>query len=231
MKAQCRSEIAKNIAAGTQPPLNENWDVLSQVFSLHSERFYRIAYRVLGSREDAEDAVQDGLLSAARKLDSFEGRSRLSTWLTRIVINESLMRLRNNRKSRLVSIDQECPYWGGSPLIYQIPDERLRPDESFAHQEQFEILNARIAELPGGLRRAVRLYYIEGASVAETAEELGISEAAVKARLFRARLKVLKKPRNCVRTGRCPDRTQTASGHVLGRTTQFRNLQVQPSTL
>jgi RNA polymerase sigma-70 factor, ECF subfamily len=166
-------------------------EVLDQCFSTHSARLYRTAYRLLGSHEDAEDAVQDGLLSALKHLKSFAGRAKASTWLTRIVINAALMCLRRRRTLRFISIDQRRPLDGDLPLANMVADEGPGPDEAFAREEELRILANKITGLPFGLRRAFWLRYVEGLSIAETAQELSLAEGTVKARLYRARVKLL----------------------------------------
>jgi RNA polymerase sigma-70 factor (ECF subfamily) len=164
---------------------------LDQCFFTHSARLYRTAYRLLGSYEDAEDAVQDGLLSALKHLKSFAGRAKASTWLTRIVINAALMRLRRRRTLRFISIDQRRPVDGDLPLANKVADEGPGPQEAFAREEELRILANKMTGWPVGLRRAFWLRYIEGFSVAETARELSSTEGAIKARLYRARVKLL----------------------------------------
>jgi len=86
--------------------LDGDEEVFNQLFRGYMPGLHRVALRVLGSREDAEDALQDGLLAAWHNLKTFEGRSRFSTWLTRIVVNSSLMRLRRRRAHTVVSIEE-----------------------------------------------------------------------------------------------------------------------------
>ena len=91
---------------GLQGALNGDREALGQLFASHTPRLYRAALRILGKPQDAEEALQDGFFSAIRHLGEFECRSRFSTWLTRIVINVALMRLRKGRREVLTSFDQ-----------------------------------------------------------------------------------------------------------------------------
>ncbi|HEY6290594.1 MAG TPA: sigma-70 family RNA polymerase sigma factor [Terriglobia bacterium] len=162
-------------------------DALDALFSRYARPLYQTALRVLGNPEDAEDALQDGLLSAVRNLTRFEGRSQFSTWLTRIVINAALMRLRSQRVRRTVSIEQEDPEQGDLTLGSRIPDARPGPEESYARKERFEILERGLETLPPALQSAVWLRDVEGLSTTEAARTLGLSEGTLKSQLHRAR--------------------------------------------
>ena len=165
-------------------------DALDALFSRYTRTLYQTALRVLGNPEDAEDALQDGLLSAVRNLNRFEGRSQFSTWLTRIVINAALMRLRSQRVRRTVSIEQEDPEQRDLTLGSRIPDTRPGPEESYHKKERFEILERGLETLPPALQSAVWLRDVEGLSTAEAARTLGLSEGTLKSQLHRARGKL-----------------------------------------
>ena len=109
-------------------PVNDNREALENLFSRYRSRLYKTALRVLRNPEDAEDALQDGLLSAYRKLDTFEGRSQFSTWLTRIVVNAAAMQMRRRRPEVVNSIDDQ-PGPGQRPWAHLIPDQRPNPEE------------------------------------------------------------------------------------------------------
>src|SRR5579863_4383376 len=94
---------------------------LEILFAQHSRTLYQTALRLLGNPEDAEDALQEGMLSAYRNLQRFEGRSQFSTWLTRIVINAALMRRRSRRSHPAVSLDEE-PRDEQLPAVERFPD-------------------------------------------------------------------------------------------------------------
>src|SRR5215471_16914320 len=107
-------------------------DALNKLFSRYTRPLYQTALRLLGNPEDAEDALQDGMLSAVRNLGRFEGRSKFSTWLTRIVINAALMRLRSRRSRAAVSLEQEDPEQRELTLGSRIPDSTPSPEERYA---------------------------------------------------------------------------------------------------
>ena len=160
-------------------------DALSPLFAHYSPRLSRTAFSLLRNKEDAEDALQDGLLSAYLHLDSFQGRSRFSTWLTRIVVNAALMALRRKRALPKTSLDEgqndqsdDCPTW--------IVDSRPNPEQACAAMEARRIIEKHVDQLSAGMRSAFRLREIEGFSTKETREILGIQASTVKSRLFRA---------------------------------------------
>jgi len=162
-------------------------EALNTLFTRYTRPLYQTAFRLLGNPEDAEDALQDGLLSATRNFKRFEGRSKFSTWLTRIVINAALMRLRSQRARPTISLEQEDPEQRDLTLGSRIPDTRPGPEEGYARKERSEILERGLESLPPALQSAVRLRDIEGLSTAEAARALGLSEGTLKSQLHRAR--------------------------------------------
>ena len=155
------------------------------LFMTSREKFIRIAYRILRNREDAEDAVQDAFLSVCRHLHEFEGRSAVTTWFTRIVMNAALM-VRRKRKNAAPWASQETDATM-SVFAETVPDIRPNPELSYSQAESFEILEARLKELKPRLREAVSMTYHDELSQPEASVALGISLAAYKARLFRGR--------------------------------------------
>jgi RNA polymerase sigma factor (sigma-70 family) len=161
-------------------------DVLSR--SLPS--FYKKAYRHLGNAADAEDAVQDALLSAFKHLDQFQGKAQMSTWLTAIVINCARMQLRRRPRQIHLSIDErfgeeqeyslseQLAYWGPSP------EDECQKSEMHGH-----LMNL-VAELSPPLRKAFQLRELDGLTTSEAAHILGVADGTVKAQLARARTKL-----------------------------------------
>jgi RNA polymerase sigma-70 factor (ECF subfamily) len=162
-------------------------EALNALFTRYTRPLYQTALRLLGNPEDAEDALQDGLLSAARNFKRFEGRSKFSTWLTRIVINAALMRLRSQRARPTISLEQEDSEQRELTLGSRIPDGRPGPEEGYAQRERSEILERGLKTLPPALQSAVWLRDIEGLSTAEAARALGLSEGTLKSQLHRGR--------------------------------------------
>ena len=163
-------------------------------FEILMERYQRrilaIARRFTRIREDAEDIVQQSFQKAFVYLNRFEGKSRFSTWLTRIAINEALMFLRRGRGTREVSIDD----LGGneeSAFGLEIPDSRADPEIIFLQGERSRILSAAMNRLTPGIRKAIELRELGELSSEEAARVMGLSTAAVKARVFHGRRKLL----------------------------------------
>jgi RNA polymerase sigma-70 factor (ECF subfamily) len=161
----------------------------STAFSTLCERsidqLLRATQRIAGSREDAEDAVQDALLKAYVHLNDFDGRSSFATWLTRIAINSALMILRKKRASREVDLETSAESDSGT-LTFEIPDHAPNPERRYAQCEEKTILNRAIQNLRPALREVVAIQ-LQERSMREAARVLGISLSAAKARVFHAR--------------------------------------------
>jgi RNA polymerase sigma-70 factor (ECF subfamily) len=156
------------------------------LFRRYQRPLFQTALRVLGNTEDAEDALQDGLLSAYRNLKRFEGRSQFSTWLTRIVINAALMRRRSAKARPAISLD-EPPREDELPAAERFADDGLTPEQDFENTEIREMLSENLDQLSPLLRTAFVLREVQGYSTGEAAKKLGVTENTLKARLWRAR--------------------------------------------
>ena len=151
----------------------------------HNSRLFRVARAILKEDAAAEDAVQEAYLEAFRHAGTFRGDAQVSTWLTRIVINQSLMRLRRQKRDRVV-----VPFEGkdGPTGADEPADERSEsPAASTLRAELRRLLERRIDELPAAFRTVFVMRDVEEMSVQETADLLGIPQATVRTRLFRAR--------------------------------------------
>jgi len=164
-----------------------NQDALETLFARQSPALYQTALRLVGTPEEAEDVLQDGMLSAFRNLRRFEGRSQFSTWLTRIVINAALMRLRSRRARPAVSLDERLAEDDEMTFADQFPDSAPNPEQIVARRELEDLLRQNLGTLSPVLRSAFILREMEGFSTEEAAEELGISQGTLKARLHRAK--------------------------------------------
>lgn len=157
------------------------------VIVANNQRLFRAAWSILKSRSDAEEAVQAAYLSAFANIGRFEGRSALSTWLTRIVMNEALGRRRADERRR-GHLKQE-----GVALMADYRDALMRgsdaeaPDVAVAREQIRSLLEQAVARLPENFRSVFVLRDVEGLSSEETAEILSIPVATVKTRLFRGR--------------------------------------------
>jgi RNA polymerase sigma-70 factor (ECF subfamily) len=155
----------------------------------HEGKIFSLAQRMTRNREDAEDVVQLSLQKAFIHLKKFEGESLFSTWLTRIAINEALMVLRKRRGTREVPI-AESRTEDETEVPMDIPDAGPNPEDSCLQREQERILSAAVNELSPGMRRAIELRELGELSTGETAQAMGLSEGAVKARVFHGRKKL-----------------------------------------
>lgn len=193
----------KSVNSESAPVLhsfNSDWMVVRQaiagnagaqehLFGRDRQRLYRIALGILRNKEDAEDALQDGLCKAYSRLQSFEGRSAFSTWLTRIVINSALMARRRNRSHREACLDEMLGSEPGN-LPYQIVDSRPDPERLYAATEMNELIEKQIVRLHPTLQAPFRFHAINGLPGSRLREMLGISACAFKSRIFRARRKL-----------------------------------------
>jgi len=153
----------------------------------HAAGLYRLALRLMRDEAEAEDVVQETFLNAFKAIDSFDGRSKLSTWLYRIAYNAALMRLRRWQPAT-VSVDEPVLSQDGDEMPRQLFDWCCLPEQDFETGEARAELEAAIQELPEKLKMVFILRELEGLSTEETASALGLSLEAVKTRLHRARL-------------------------------------------
>ena len=164
----------------------EMHDVLSRFLP----SFYRKAYRQLGNAADAEDAVQDALLSAYKHLDQFKGQAQMSTWLTAIVINCARMQLRRRPRQIHLSLDQRLGEEQEYSLADKLADSRPSPEDKCQWSELRGHLIQFLDELSPPLRKAFQLRDLDGLSTSEAAHILGVANGTVKAQLARARTKL-----------------------------------------
>jgi RNA polymerase sigma-70 factor (ECF subfamily) len=150
---------------------------------------FHIARRMMRSKEDAEDVMQESFQLAFIHLKSFKGGSRFSTWLSRIAINAALMKLRRKHHLRDVPLDESAETDEPS-FRHDIEDQGLNPEQLYAHKERQRILSEAMNELTPGMRKAIELRELGERSTEETAQIMGISASAVKARVFHGRRKL-----------------------------------------
>jgi RNA polymerase sigma-70 factor (ECF subfamily) len=162
------TDLVARLRAGEQ-------DAYEALVRTHSGTMMAVARRFLGDANDAADAVQDAFVSVFKAMRSFEGSARLGTWLHRIAVNACLMKLRGQKRSRLVPLDESRV-----PVCH--PE-----DDGLSRAEVAERVRAGIDRLPPVYQTVIRLRDIEGRDTAETADRLGTNEGVVKVRLHRAR--------------------------------------------
>jgi RNA polymerase sigma-70 factor (ECF subfamily) len=149
----------------------------------HYDASLRLATYLLNNREDAEDEVQSAYRRAFESIRSFREEAKFSTWVTRIVTNCCLMRMRKTRRVKLTSIDEQ----EGASLPVVIADTRSTPEETVAHNELLARLKTELRRIPPLFRDILELREIEELPLPEVASRLGISIPAAKSRLLRAR--------------------------------------------
>ena len=196
----------------------------NELHKRHAERMLRVAQRITRHREDAEDAVQEGFLSAYLHIKSFDGRARFATWLTSIAINAALMKVRKNSTSREVPLENPAKSFN-SDTKRNPETRRQSPEEICANHEREATLRDAIGKLRPLLRNAVELYQLQELSLHETAKALGISTGAAKGRLFHARAELRNRKelnairlRNSLTSKNCsssPQETRLVFPHAL----------------
>jgi len=159
-----------------------------QVVREYGPRLLAVARRILRDEHAANDAFQEAMVSSLRSIDSFEGHAKLSTWLHRIVVNAALMRLRKRKRLSEVSIDATIPgFKDNGHRVDTGPAWKREPIDDLKQTEREALVHESIARLPDTHREVLLLRDIEQLTTQETADELGISQGAVKVRLHRAR--------------------------------------------
>ena len=164
-------------------------DALSSLFDQHAGKLYRAALLLLRNKDDALDALQDGLLSAYMNLRSFEGRAQFATWLTRVVMNAALMNCRRLRTRPFLALDEFTADVAPRASIGTGPSPD--PEELFARSETRSAVLDAINKLPPALRSTFRLRHIRGLSTLETARAEGVNVNVIKSRLWRARRQLM----------------------------------------
>lgn len=163
---------------------------LEELMAQYEMKVFGLAFRMTGSREDAEEIIQDVFLTVFQKIDGFRGGSKLSSWIYRIATNASLMRLRKRSKLREIPLEEELsPKMTEEGMIAEpVIDWSQLPDEELARKELLQRIDEAISNLPPDYRSVFVLRDIEELSAEETSQILEISIAALKSRLHRARL-------------------------------------------
>jgi RNA polymerase sigma-70 factor (ECF subfamily) len=178
---------------GDRPAFAELWE-------RHSNTAFNVAYRVTKNRDDAEDVIQEAWMRAYVHLNTFDGRAKFSTWFTRIVINSALMTLRRKRAHPETSMEITD---GETWQHWEIADQTKDVEELYVRHERMERLRRAICSLQPSLRNVVEIHQSNDSSVKEIAEFAGLSVAATKSRLLRAR-RALRKDLVERREKQCP---------------------------
>ncbi len=189
MKTSCTTSIDKH-SDGTLVAATKRGDTqaFEELVLRHRQRVLAVAQRITLNREDAEDVAQESFHKAFLHLDAFQERARFSTWLTRIAMNEAFMLLR--RKRGVFEVLPENPDDGMKSSSEAFVDQSPNPEESCSQRERMQLLTEAINRLGPTIRTTILLRDIEEQSVKDTAQILGTSITAVKARVFQGRRKL-----------------------------------------
>ena len=168
------------------PAQSREWEAFEEMFLASRAKFIGLAFAILRNKEDAEDAVQDALLSAYVHLRGFEGRSALRTWFTRVVLNASLM-IRRKRKPGYLEFAPVMPDGDDAFRLDQIPASKPDPEMYCAETETLRLVDALVGELNPTLRQAFTMTYFDETPAKQAGPLLGIAQGTFKSRLCRAR--------------------------------------------
>jgi RNA polymerase sigma-70 factor (ECF subfamily) len=159
----------------------------AQLIERHHSSCVKLAYSIVRDRQDAEDEVQNACWKAFEHIGQFQRDAKFSTWLTRIVVNQCLMRLRQTRRSRLVYIEDTATE---DSRALDLPATNESPEAALGRTQVAQVLQQEISRIPPLLRNVFVLRDVQQLPMHHVAEKLGISVAAAKSRLLRARLEL-----------------------------------------
>jgi RNA polymerase sigma-70 factor, ECF subfamily len=166
--------------------------VFEDVVSQYRPALYRRAYRLVNDPFDAEDAVQDALLSAYKHLDQFKGKAKMTTWLTSIVTNSALSQIRRRPRQIHMSLDDRLDEQGDYCVSDKLADAKPSPEVECMNSELHGHLMRAVTELSPCLRKVIQLRHIDELTTDEAAQIMGVAEGTVKANSSRARSKLRK---------------------------------------
>jgi RNA polymerase sigma-70 factor (ECF subfamily) len=184
-----QSNVGDEVGPGLQI-LERGTGELEDAVSRYLPVLYRTAYRYVGDPHDAEDAVQDALLSAYRHLDQFQGKAKMTTWLTSIVTNSALGKLRKRPRRPHLSLEERFADEQGYCVADTLADAKPNPESECIKAEMHRNLMQSMTGLSPLLREAVQLHDLDGLPTREVANLLGVPDGTVKARVSRARSKL-----------------------------------------
>jgi RNA polymerase sigma-70 factor (ECF subfamily) len=163
-------------------------DAITEIIEKYHDKLFSVANRICNNSADAEEILQDVYMIAMNKIDRFEERSTLSTWLYRITVNAALMKLRSQRKNKnTVSIDGYSALLGEDENIFRSDGEMRSPDETLMTKELYEKIRDSVEALPEIYQSVFFLRDVQGYSIKETSNMLHTTPAAIKSRLHRSR--------------------------------------------
>ncbi|MCZ2075403.1 MAG: RNA polymerase sigma factor [Bryobacteraceae bacterium] len=171
---------------------NGETEAFTELVNRYERKIYRLAKHITQNDEDAEDVLQEAFLKAYSHLADFQGQSKFYTWIVRIAVNESLMKLRKRKSDRTVSMDENIDT-GEETVVREIAVWEENPEHQYSQEELRRILEHAVDSLKPAFRTVFLLRDVEELSTEETAEAMNISVPAVKSRLLRARLQLREK--------------------------------------
>jgi RNA polymerase sigma-70 factor (ECF subfamily) len=188
---QSRSTLLRSARTGDR-------QALAELVMPYANALYRSGLRLTGNAHDAEDVRQETLLKTMACLDQFVGSQtgpidNMHAWISRIARNASIDVIRRRREGRVFSLDQTTANFSDEPWAAQIPSGKANPEQGFLRQESRRMLASAISELPPDLRKVCLLMDVLNYSTQEVADQLGVSNVAVRLRLFRAHRKLREK--------------------------------------
>lgn len=165
-------------------------EAFGELFSRHRDRLWAVALRTMGNPEDAADGLQEGMIAAFRRAGSFRGDAAVTTWLHRVVVNACLDRLRAMKVRRAEALPDDLEDRADRGSLVSSTGAELDPAELTVADERRRTVLAALKTLAPDQRAALVLVDMEGYSVAEAAQMLGVAEGTVKSRCFRGRAKL-----------------------------------------
>jgi len=175
-------------------------EAIAELVGRHYATSLRVARSILHNEQEAEDAVQNAYSAAFRCLDSYRQDARFATWITRIVVNQSIMRLRRQHRARCVSLEEMV---AERSLSRFFTSHEPTPEDAVGRREVAAVLLRAVGRLPETLRLAYTLHAVKGLPLDEVARKLGLTIAAAKTRVFRARMALRTRLRRAVPLARC----------------------------
>ncbi|HXM59239.1 MAG TPA: RNA polymerase sigma factor [Terriglobales bacterium] len=213
--------LATDVPIGTEPrsiswAFERDSEEVNDIFSRCVPSLYRTAYRRLGNAADAEDAVQDALLSAYKHFGEFRGEASVSTWLNAIVVNSARMQLR--KRPRHIHLSLQEPYGGQEDVLVadRISDSSPSPEDECRRSELRARVLGLMEHLSPTLRKAFQLRKVDGLSIREAAQILGVADGTVKAQVARAAAKLRQLMRVRYTAPSTRDRRRRSSGQNTG---------------
>ena len=206
-------------------PEGEGWEAVQEMYQASRHKFIGLAFSILRNREDAEDAVQDALISAYIHARSFEGRSALATWFTRIVFNAALMIRRKRKSLNTDSLPESSTTTNETPWMEKIPAPQADPETSYAEQETLRSIDVLLSKMSPILREAFTMAYFNEMSNEEACELLGIAAGTFKSRVFRARQQLMNKAQRVLSA---PIRSRVRRSPMASSKSEFAGMAAAP---